>query len=77
MMDKLNKILMSSVNPETKVYLIGRELHENNKIPDALWYAILELKDKHHYELQVGWDTDGPHLMNEPENYYSNEWLGL
>ncbi len=52
----MSDILYSSVNPETKVYLIGRKLHERKEIPSELWYAILELKDKHLKELQVDWD---------------------
>ena len=47
-MKDLNKILLNKeLNPETKVYRIARELKNENRINDELWYAILELKDKH------------------------------
>ena len=65
MRTELEKILYSHVNPETKVYLIGRQLHECNQIPDTFWYAILELKNKHIHELQVKWGDDGPKIMEE------------
>lgn len=47
-----------SLNPETKVYLIGRYLHENGKIDDDLWYSILELKDKHFCDIQIEYDYE-------------------
>ena len=34
-------------NPETKVYNIGRILHDEGHLNDDLWYAILELKNKY------------------------------
>jgi len=39
--------LNQNINPETKVYCIARQLRDHNRINIDLWYAILELKDKH------------------------------
>lgn len=43
-----HKILLDdTLNPESKVYLIANILKEENLLWDDLWYAILEMKDKH------------------------------
>ena len=44
----------------TKVYKLARELKKKNCIDDQLWYAILEMKDKHLSEIDLG----------KPENEY-------
>ena len=35
------------LSPEEKIYLIARELRQHSDINMDLWYAILELKEKH------------------------------
>ena len=60
-MKDLTKILLdTSLNPETRVYRIAHELHENNRINDELWYAILDLKEKHFKDILFE--------ENEPQN---------
>jgi len=45
-MNELDNILLNDdINSITKVYSIAKKLKEDNKIPDQLWYAILEMKD--------------------------------
>lgn len=62
-MKDLSKIrLDESLNPETRVYLIARELHEEGKINSDLWYAILDLKDKHFKDIQIA--VDVPYFDN-------------
>ena len=51
-MKDLNKILMSKQEPETRVYLIAKELHEAGKLNDELWYAVLDLQQKHFREIE-------------------------
>ena len=45
-------ILNSELSPISKVYNIARNLHKEKRISDLLWYAILELKDKHYNEIE-------------------------
>jgi len=60
-MKDLTRILLdTSLNPETRVYRIARELRENNRINDELWYAILDLKEKHFKDILFE--------ENEPQN---------
>ena len=66
-MNDMDKILHSSVNPETKVYMIARLLQEAGRLHPALWYAVLELKDKHLSELQIKSGPDGtPEIIEAP-----------
>ncbi len=65
-MNDVDNILYSNANPETKVYMIARLLHNNGSIPDSLWYAVLELKDKHLKDLQINWDTTGNPVLRVP-----------
>lgn len=37
-----------------KVYHITRTLHDENRIDSELWYAILEMKDSHIKEIDLG-----------------------
>lgn len=48
-------LLNNKLNPETKVYEIANKIHNEdpNKINPVLWYAILELKDKHLKDIQT------------------------
>lgn len=55
--------LDNSLNPETRVYLIARKLHTEDKINSDLWYAILDLKDKHIKDIQI--DVDIPYFEKE------------
>lgn len=49
---KIETILYSSsANPESKVYAIANILHAKHLIVPQLWYAILDLKDKHLKEI--------------------------
>lgn len=54
--------LDESLNPETRVYMIANELHKAGKINSDLWYAILDLKDKHLPDMQVEFDI--PYFNN-------------
>ena len=73
-MKDLNKILTNDkLNPETKVYSIGKELKSNGKINDYLWYAILELKDKHIKELQLDQIEEDKNENGEPWYYTLGE----
>lgn len=63
-MRDLTKIrLDNSLNPETRVYLIARELHIEGKINSDLWYAILDLKDEHIKDIQI--DANIPYFEKE------------
>lgn len=58
-MKDLNQILMNKeYNPESKVYLIGKELKKEDRMNDYLWYAILELKDKYIKDIKIPPDED-------------------
>lgn len=58
-MKDLNQILMNKeYNPESKVYLIGKELKKEGRINDYLWYAILELKNKYIKDIKIPPDED-------------------
>lgn len=45
-------ILNSELSPISKVYNIARNLYKEKRISVLLWYAILELKDKHYNEIE-------------------------
>ena len=54
---KLEKILYDDNLPvEVKVYRIANTLRKENAINHQLWYAILDMKNKHAYEYE--WNTD-------------------
>ena len=44
---QIESVLYSNVEPEEKVYKIARILHREDKLHALLWYAVLELKEKH------------------------------
>lgn len=49
---KIETILYSSnANPESRVYAIANILHAEHLVVPQLWYAILDLKDKHLKEI--------------------------
>ena len=51
-MKNLNSILLDDrLSPETKVYMIANELRKEGQIQSTLWYAILDLKEKHFKEI--------------------------
>ena len=66
MKDTKKILLDSSLNPESKVYLIASILKEEDKIWDDLWYAVLDLKDKHLNDI----------MTKETLRYLSDERFG-
>lgn len=45
-MSKLDNILSNkNLSPETKVYLLSKELKDSGNINNQLWLAVLELKE--------------------------------
>lgn len=58
------EIRLSNFNPETKVYQIARQLREQDKIDVDLWYAILELKDKHMKDILFQYANTEPNICD-------------
>ena len=52
MLQTTEDILNREVAPISKVYNIARNLYKEKRISVLLWYAILELKDKHYNEIE-------------------------
>ena len=58
-MNAITKIrLDESLNPETRVYLIANYLNDIGQINSDLFYAILDLKDKHLRDIQIPYDIE-------------------
>lgn len=38
-------LLNEDLEPEVKIYRLGRKLREEDRINASLWYAILEMRD--------------------------------